>query len=602
MIFMRTQLSLAPLAGIETELLAVLAADAQTAKSPDAKPIPELLTADLAVLAAAKAVLASGEFKAGANETLLLHAPASLAAKRLLIVGLGKQANASANAVRNAAGTAVRFTKPRGIRELVFALPATASPVPEPAPAVPEPAAPAPELKPAAPAPASSDSKPTSPAPAVPEDKSAEQKVAEPVAKSIAPAPADATPAPEPPVPAPTPATPKPAVAVQYLPLLPPGPCTRAAVEGALIGDFDPDTYRSDRKDQSVLSFTVAAPPSADKAALEAAFAEGVILGESQNFTRSLVNEPGNKLTPTILARRSVQMAEVVGLNCRTFSTDMLHDLKMGAFWSVSQGSAEPPALIVLRYEPAGVTQGPILGLVGKGITFDSGGISIKPADNMEKMKYDMAGGAAMIGAMRAIALLKPKVRVIAVVCAAENMPSGTAQKPGDVQTAMPLEAGKPGKTIEVINTDAEGRMVLADGLTYARQLGATHLIDAATLTGACVVALGYANSGAFSNNDATYEKFNAALAASGEKFWRLPLGEEYAEQIKSDIGDIKNTGGRWGGASTAAEFLKVFVDDTPWIHLDIAGQAWIEDSKPYIAKGPSGVAVRSILEWVRSY
>ena len=206
-----------------------------------------------------------------------------------------------------------------------------------------------------------------------------------------------------------------------------------------------------------------------------------------------------------------------------------------------------------------------------------------------------------MLGAMRAIALLKPRVRVIGIVCATENMPDGKAQKPGDVQTAMPLSADQPGKTIEIINTDAEGRLVLADGLTYARQLGATHLIDAATLTGACVVALGYANAGVFSNDEETYAKFDAALATSGEKFWRLPLGEEYAEQIKSDIGDIKNTGGRWGGASTAAEFLKVFADATPWIHLDIAGTAWVEDNKPFIAKGPSGVAVRSILEWVRS-
>ena len=214
---------------------------------------------------------------------------------------------------------------------------------------------------------------------------------------------------------------------------------SRAAVEGALVGDFDPDTYRSDRKDQSVESFTLAAPAGCGPAALEAAFAEGVIVGESQNFTRSLVNEPGNKLTPTILGQRAAQMAEEVGLGWEVHSTEKLHELKMGAFWSVAQGSAEPPALIVLRYEPEGVTDGPVLGLVGKGITFDSGGISIKPADNMEKMKYDMAGGAAMIGAMRAIALLKPKVRVIAVVCAAENMPSGTAQKPGDVQTAMPF-------------------------------------------------------------------------------------------------------------------------------------------------------------------
>ena len=507
---MKTELSFSNPAIIETELLAVLAVDTQTSKAPDAKPDPVLLTSDEAIKSAASAALASGEFKAGANETLLLHAPAGLAAKRLLIVGLGKQAKATAQNVRNAAGTAVRFTKPRAIRDLVFALPEAE--------------------------------------------------------------------------------------------FLPPGPCIRASVEGALIGDLDPDTYRSDRKDLSVQSFTVAAPETSDHDALKAAFAEGVIIGESQNFTRALVNEPGNKLTPTILGHRAAAMAQEVGLKWNVYSTDKLHDLKMGAFWSVSQGSEEPPALIVLRYEPEGVTEGPILGLVGKGITFDTGGISIKPSEKMELMKYDMAGGAAMLGAMRAIALLKPKVRVIGIVCAAENMPDGKAQKPGDVQTAMPIAPGKPGKTIEIINTDAEGRLVLAYGITYARQLGATHLIDAATLTGACVVALGITNAGAFSNDDETYAKFNAALETSGEKFWRLPLGDEYAEQIKSDIADIKNTGGRHGGAITAAEFLKVFAEDTPWIHLDIAGLAWVEDSKPYIAKGPSGVAVRSILEWVRSY
>ncbi|MGB6721474.1 MAG: leucyl aminopeptidase, partial [Terracidiphilus sp.] len=340
----------------------------------------------------------------------------------------------------------------------------------------------------------------------------------------------------------------------------------------------------------------------ADRQALAAALAEGAVVGESQNFARSLVNEPGNKLTPTVLGERAAEMAQAVGLGWDVYSTEKLHELKMGAFWSVSQGSEEPPALIVLRYEPAGVKDGPVLGLVGKGITFDTGGISIKPADNMEKMKYDMAGGAAMLGAMRAIALLKPKTRVIGIVCAAENMPDGKAQKPGDVQTAMPTSPDKPGKTIEIINTDAEGRLVLADGLAYARQLGATHLIDAATLTGACVVALGMVNAGAFSNDDETYRKFDAALKISGEKFWRLPLGDEYAEMIKSDIGDIKNTGGRWGGAITAAEFLHVFAEETPWIHLDIAGMAWVEDARPFIAKGPSGVAVRSILEWVRSY
>jgi leucyl aminopeptidase len=501
---MRTDLSFSPLAQIESELLAVTAIDTQTAKGPDAKPQPVLLTSDEAVRSAAAAVLSSGEFKAGSNEALLLHAPAGLKARRLLIVGLGKKAKATVHAVRNAAGTAVRYTKPRAIRELVFALPTS-------------------------------------------ED-------------------------------------------------LPPAGLARAAAEGAMIGDFDPDTYRSERKDVSVHSFTVAAPASADQAAVRTAFNEGVIIGESQNFARSLVNEPGNKLTPTILGQRAAQMSSEVGLKSEVHSTDKLHELKMGAFWSVSQGSEEPPALIVMKYEPEGVTDGPVLGLVGKGITFDTGGISIKPADNMEKMKYDMAGGAAMIGAMRAIALLKPRVRVIGIVCAAENMPDGKAQKPGDVQTAM------SGKTIEIINTDAEGRLVLADGLTYARSLGATHLIDAATLTGACVVALGMINAGAFSNDDATIEKFQAGLATSGEKFWRLPLGDEYYDQIRSDIGDIKNTGGRWGGAITAAEFLHAFSEDTPWIHLDIAGLAWIEDNKPFIAKGPSGFAVRSILEWVRSY
>jgi len=213
-----------------------------------------------------------------------------------------------------------------------------------------------------------------------------------------------------------------------------------------------------------------------------------------------------------------------------------------------------------------------------------------------------MAGGAAMLGAIRAIALLKPKVRAICVVCAAENMPDGKAYKPGDVVTAMPAAPDTPGKTIEIVNTDAEGRLVLADGLSYAKQLGATHLIDAATLTGAIGVALGKVNGGVFSNDEEAYAKFEAALETSGEKFWRMPLSDDYAELIKSDIGDIKNTGGRFGGASTAAEFLKVFVEDTPWIHLDIAGMAWIDESKPYIAKGPSGVPVRSILEWVRSF
>src|SRR5579872_6787593 len=377
-------------------------------------------------------------------------------------------------------------------------------------------------------------------------------------------------------------------------PTVPAEEAVRAIVEGAHVGNFDPDYYRSDRKVQKIDAITVVT--SGDKSALEKAANESQVIGESQNFTRDLVNEPSNRMTPTILADRAQKMCAEVGLKCEVYGADKIKEMKMGAFWSVAQGSDEPPALIVMKYEPAGAPEKPVLGLVGKGITFDTGGISIKPADGMEKMKYDMAGGATMIGAMRAIALLKPKVKVIGIVCATENMPSGKAQKPGDIQTAM------SGKTIEIINTDAEGRLVLADGLTYAKQLGCTHLIDAATLTGAVVVALGYANAGVFASDDDFYNHFKAAIDKGGEKMWRLPLGDEYLDAMRSQIADLQNTGGRWGGASTAAAFLKEFAEDTPWIHLDIAGTAWMENEKPWIAKGPSGIAVRSLVEFAREF
>ena len=368
----------------------------------------------------------------------------------------------------------------------------------------------------------------------------------------------------------------------------------RAIVEGAHVGNFDPDYYRSDRKDQKIDALTVIA--SGDKSALEKAANEAQIVGESQNFTRDLVNEPSNRMTPTILADRAKKMCAEVGLKCEVYGADKIKEMKMGAFWSVAQGSDEPPTLIVMTYEPAGAPAKPVVGLVGKGITFDTGGISIKPADGMEKMKYDMAGGATTIGAMRAIALLKPKIKVVGIVCATENMPSGKAQKPGDVQIAM------SGKSIEIINTDAEGRLVLADGLYYARQLGCTHLVDAATLTGAVVVALGYANAGIFANDEDMYNRLQSANKKAGEKMWRLPLDDEYKEQIRSSIADIMNTGGRWGGAITAAMFLKEFAEETPWIHLDIAGTAWTEDQKPWIAKGPSGIALRSLVEFVKGF
>ena len=378
--------------------------------------------------------------------------------------------------------------------------------------------------------------------------------------------------------------------------VLPPAEEAQALAEGMTTADFETDKYKTDKKEKRVETVALAGFPEGEIRAAEKGLAAGKVIAESQNFTRDLVNEPSNRMTPTILAERAKKMCAEVGLKCEVYGPDKIKEMKMGAFWSVAQGSDEPPALIVMTYEPAGTAAKPVLGLVGKGITFDTGGISIKPADGMEKMKYDMAGGATMIGAMRAIALLKPKVKVIGIVCATENMPSGKAQKPGDVQIAM------SGKSIEIINTDAEGRLVLADGLYYARQLGCTHLVDAATLTGAVVVALGYANAGVFANDEDMYSRFKEANTKAGEKMWRLPLDDEYKEQIRSSIADIMNTGGRWGGAITAAMFLKEFAEDTPWIHLDIAGTAWMEDQKPWIAKGPSGIALRSLVEFVKSF
>ena len=490
---MKTNLSTTTPSEVETDCLAVVVLDRGEKDTTDVF----VDSSDSVLQAAAKDIIVSGEVTGKALETTLLHNPAGMKAKRLLLVGGGKANKFSAADLRKLAGAAVRALKSRSLRRFAFAAPHSVKP---------EEAA-------------------------------------------------------------------------------------RAIVEGAFVGNFEPDYYKSDRKDQAIEALTVVAEGDLQKAVDEAR-----IIGESQNFVRDLVNEPSNRMTPTVLGERAEKMAQEVGLKCEVYGADKIKELKMGAFWSVAQGSDEPPALIVLKYEPAGAPDKPVLGLVGKGITFDTGGISIKPADGMEKMKYDMAGGATMIGAMRAIALLKPKTKVTAIICATENMPSGKAQKPGDVQIAM------SGKSIEIINTDAEGRLVLADGLHYAKQLGCTHLIDAATLTGAVVVALGYVNAGVFANDDKMFERFQSALNKAGEKMWRLPLDEEYKESIKSTIADIVNSGGRWGGSITAAMFLKEFAEDTPWIHLDIAGTAWMEDAKPWIAKGPSGIALRSLVEFARNF
>jgi leucyl aminopeptidase len=374
------------------------------------------------------------------------------------------------------------------------------------------------------------------------------------------------------------------------------GQAAEAVVEGAILGDFEPDAYKSDKKDAKSMERITLASQDADA---EESARHGRVIAEAQNFTRALVNEPANRLTPMGLANRAREMAGAAGLECEVLDQDRMRQLGMGSLLGVAMGSAEPPALIVLRYHPAGgaTAGGAHLGLVGKGVTFDTGGISIKPADGMEKMKYDMAGGAAMIGAMRALAELKPSIPVTAVIPAVENMPGSRAQRPGDIVKAL------SGKTIEVINTDAEGRLILADALTYAQQIGCTHLVDAATLTGAIVVALGHINVGVFANHEALAARVMQAAKAEGEKMWQMPLDDDYKEQyLKSAFADLPNVGPRSGGAITAAMFLKEFADPAPWVHLDIAGTAWLDEGKPYLAKGPSGVPVRTLvrlaMEW----
>ena len=361
-----------------------------------------------------------------------------------------------------------------------------------------------------------------------------------------------------------------------------------AAVEGAVLGDFEPDRYKTGNDKKSLDAFIVVAPGADD--ALTAAFERGRIVAEAQNYTRALVNEPANLLGPSKIADAARSLASEQGLECEILDRARMQELGMGALLGVAQGSAEPPVLIVLRYRPVEAASKAHLALVGKGVTFDSGGISIKPSDGMEKMKYDMAGGAAMLGAMRAIAQLKPGVQVSAFIPCVENMPGSRAQRPGDIVTSM------SGKTIEVINTDAEGRLILADAMTYARKQGCTHMVDAATLTGAVVVALGHLNVGLFANDDGMRDRLLAAAKAAGDRMWPLPLEDDYKEYLKSAFADVSNVGGRWGGAITAAIFLKEFAEDTPWVHLDIAGTAWLDDGKPFMAKGPSGVPVRTLV------
>jgi leucyl aminopeptidase len=365
--------------------------------------------------------------------------------------------------------------------------------------------------------------------------------------------------------------------------------------EGAILGLYTFNRHLTAKSEQGEIEELVIVDPDAkNKTAVQQSVNSGKILAEAANLARDMVNEPPNYMTPTILAGEAVKVAEKNGLEIEILERKQIEELGMGGLLGVAQGSQQPPKFIVLRYQGKSAKAVDIA-LVGKGITFDSGGISLKPSQDMGDMKSDMAGGASVIAAMGAIGQLKPKINVMAIVAATENLPSGTALKPADVLTAM------NGKTIEIITTDAEGRLTLADALGYANKQGAKLIVDIATLTGACEVALGYVTTGAFTNNQELQDKVIAAGTEAGDKIWPFPMFEEYKELNKSDVADLKNTGGSKGGAITAALFLEEFAEKTPWVHLDIAGTALLNSPKGYYIKGATGVPTRSLIKLVLS-
>ena len=437
----------------------------------------------------------SGEFRAKHQSTALVHRPAGLRSRRLLLVGCGTHAKASTVRLREAAGAGWRRLRTAGVRSLAIELPAG-------------------------------------------------------IARDDALA---------------------------------------AIVEGIAAADYEPDVHKTGDKQASALESVVIACPNDAQPALDRA----VAVAHGQRRARELVNEPGNLLPPQELAAKTAALAAEAGLECEVLDKTQLEDLRMGALLGVARASVEPPVMIVLRYKPEAGTYDATahLGLVGKAVTFDTGGISLKPAADMHLMKHDMAGGAAMIGAMLALASIRPSLPVTAVIPSVENMPGGAAQRPGDVVTT------RCGKTVEVLNTDAEGRLILADALTYANEQGCTHLVDAATLTGAIVVALGMDHTGVFSNHDSWRGQVLSAASKAGERMWPMPIGEEYTTLLESPIADMANIGPRWGGACTAAAFLEHFAGDTPWAHLDIAGTAWYEKKLPHAPVGPSGAGVPTLVQ-----
>ena len=375
----------------------------------------------------------------------------------------------------------------------------------------------------------------------------------------------------------------------------------QAIAEGLTLAEFDSGRYKSNGSARGSVTASIAMEETAGTGdgaeALRSAVSRGRVIAHCANLARELVNEPGNQLPPRVLADRAREMTEGTRLRVEIFDEQAISDIGMGLLAAVGKGSKEPPRLIVLTHEPEGHRDRSrqVLGLVGKGVTFDSGGISIKSAEGMERMKDDMSGGAAVIAAMRAISLLDVPLKVVGVIPSAENMPGGGALRPGDVVR------GAGGRTVEVVNTDAEGRLLLGDAIWFARERGATHLVDIATLTGACMVALGRLTAGVFGRPADWRDSVLDATRRAGEPSWPLPLVDEEREQLDSEIADTTNSGSRYGGAITAALFVGEFAGDTPWAHIDIAGPAWLAEGRRHACKGATGFGVRTFVELAQS-
>ncbi len=367
----------------------------------------------------------------------------------------------------------------------------------------------------------------------------------------------------------------------------------QAVVEGAILGSYHFDRYKREKNDKAVRDLLVLAPDARRARQVSQGARRGEVFAAATWFARDLVNMPANDLNPTALARAATELARQRGLRVRVYDRAECEALGMGAFLGVAAGSEQPPRFVHLTYRPPGRPRRTVA-LIGKGITFDAGGLDLKTAEGMLRMKNDMSGAAAVLGVMRALADLRPPVEVHGLVAATENMPSGSAIRPGDVLRAM------NGTTIEVGNTDAEGRLTLADAICYAiRRIEPDEIIDVATLTGACVVALGPLCAGLFANDQALADRLRAAAEAAGERVWQMPLIDEYREFLKSEVADLNNVGPRGGGAITAGLFLKEFAGTTPWAHLDIAGPAFTEKDLPLAPKGATGVAVRTLLTYL---